>query len=62
MTISYKVKINKYILGSLLPKNQSFELQVKQPKNLGRLYPFEFTVHYSGAIFFPGALLEPLQM
>ena len=35
MTISYKVKINKYILGSLLPKNQSFELQVKQSKKYG---------------------------
>ena len=44
MTISYKVKITKYILGSLLPKNRSFELQVKQPKNLDHLYPFEFTV------------------
>ena len=38
MTISYKVKINKHILGSLLLKNQSFELQVKQPKSLGHLY------------------------
>ena len=46
MTISYKVKITKYILGSLLPKNRSFELQVKQPKNLGHLYPFEFTVQH----------------
>ena len=46
MTISYKVKIAKYILGSLLPKNRSFELQVKQPKNLGHLYPFEFTVYH----------------
>ena len=45
MTISYKVKITKYILGSLLPKNRSFELQVKQPKNLDHLYPFEFTVY-----------------
>ena len=44
MTISYKVKITKYILGSLLPNNRSFELQVKQPKKLGHLYPFEFTV------------------
>ena len=34
MTVSYKVKINQYILGSLLPKNRSFELQVKQPKIL----------------------------
>ena len=33
MTISNKVKITKYILGSLLPKNRLFELQVKQPKN-----------------------------
>ena len=46
MTISYKVKITKYILGSLLPKNRSFELQVKQPKILGHLYPFEFTVFF----------------
>ena len=30
MTISYKFKMNKYILGSLLPKNQPFESQVKQ--------------------------------
>ena len=55
MTVSYKVKINQYILGSLLPKNRSFELQVKQPKNfqpknLGCLYPFEFTV-YTDLIF-----------
>ena len=46
--MSYKVKITKYILGSLLPKNWSFELQAKQPKNLGHLYPFEFTVWQSG--------------
>ena len=44
MTIFYKVKIIIYILGSLLPKNRSFELQVKQPKNLAHLYPFEFIV------------------
>jgi len=44
MTISYKVKINQFILGSLLPENWLFELQVKLPKKLGHLYPFEFTV------------------
>ena len=39
-----KVKINKYILGSLLPEYWSFKLQVKQPKYLGHLCLFEFTV------------------
>jgi len=44
MAISYKVKINQYILGSLLPENHLFELKVKKPKDLGHLYPFEFTM------------------
>ena len=30
----------------IMTKNHSFELQVKQPKNLGHLYPFEFTVNH----------------
>ena len=45
MTTIILVKIATLNTGHYYPSTQSFELQVKQPKNLGHFYPFEFTVY-----------------
>ena len=53
------VELAYYKIGCIYPPVGSFELQVKQPKKLGHLYPIDFSVYNTfSAPFFSHLCLQ----